>query len=308
MKQPLIVIQGSLNYDMFAKASRLPQKGESILGHTYNVFSGGKGANQAVQMAKLGAEVYMIGKIGNDYQGDFILQKLQDAGVICDYLQRGDYGTGISCVHCADDGIYNSIVVPNGNACCNAEDVLRAEERIKNADVCVCQLETTDEAVDCLMELAERYQVPVVLNPAPAKQVDESIFRRAYIVTPNEAEAALYAEMPIEEVASEEGRKKAAKILLEKGAQRALITLGAHGCYYYDGKEELYCPSYSVRAVDSSAAGDSFNGALSYSIAMGYPMEKVLSFANAAGALTASKLGAQESMSDYAAVAQMAGF
>lgn len=298
MKGTRIVVLGSLNYDIIALASAMPRKGETRIGHAYKTFCGGKGANQAVQAAKLGAETYMIGRVGKDKEGGELLKGLMHAGVNTDFITLDEAGTGVGIIHFDTDGNYQSIVVPNGNGNCTGKDVDEAEDIIKHADALMCQLEITEEAVDRLMEMASQYEIPVILNPAPAKTLDRRFFERAHVITPNETEASFYSEIPPEVIVTETGRRMAATRMLELGAQRVAITLGSQGSYYYDGKEEIFCPAYKIRAVDTAAAGDSFNAALCFAITNGRPMQEALQFANAAGALTASREGAQESIGD----------
>lgn len=305
MRKPIVVVEGSLNCDIIAKGDNLPKLGETVIGRSHTLYSGGKGANQAVQLAKLGAEVYLIGRIGHDSYGDLILDSLHSAGVHTDFLKREDEATGLGLVQCGAGGQYYAMVIPGANGCCRAADVLEAKEIIAKADVVLCQLEATDEALYEVADLADTFSVPLILNPAPAKEIDGRLFSLTHTLTPNETEAAFYAQMNPEELNSSEGLALAAERILSKGAGRLLITLGGRGCFYADRNRQFTVPAVPVKAVDTTAAGDAFNGAYAYAVACGQSPAECLLFANAAGAVAASKSGAQSSMGGTAEIKEL---
>ncbi|MBQ4061839.1 MAG: ribokinase [Christensenellaceae bacterium] len=296
MKRPIAVVQGSLNCDITACGQRLPKLGETVIGTNSSMSSGGKGANQAVQLAKMGAEVYMIGRVGKDSYGDFLISQLKAAGVKTDYVLQEDESTGLGVVHCDSNGQYYAMVIPNANGSCCAADVMAAKDVIAEADVMMCQLESTDDAMYCAAKMAKEFSVPLILNPAPAKQVDPSLFACAHTITPNETETAFYTKMNAEELVTKEKWTIAANRLLDMGAKRALITLGGNGSFYLEQGREIYVPAFSVNAVDTTAAGDAFNGAYAYAVATSLPLEESLMLATAAGALATQNVGAQASM------------
>lgn len=302
MERPIAVVQGSLNCDIFVRGAALPKLGETVIGCEHALYSGGKGANQAVQLTKLGAEVYMVGRVGRDSYGRFVLKQLQSAGVHTEFVLCEDDATGIGAVQCDADGRYYAMVVPNANGRCRAEDVLAAKAVIEKADVMMCQLETTDEAVYQTAELAKQFSIPLIINPAPAKQMDSALFSAAHTITPNETEAAFYTGIEAEEVATPQGREKAAERLIRMGAARVLLTLGSRGSFYADGRTKSYMDAFPVHAVDTTAAGDAFNAAYAYAVACGMPLQRCLLYANAAGALATTRRGAQSSMCDAASL------
>ncbi|MCX7710339.1 MAG: ribokinase [Clostridia bacterium] len=301
MDTPRIVVQGSMLFDFFTKAKELPKVGQTVLGNYFGMFSGGKGSNQAVQLARLGAEVYMIGRVGCDFMGDFLLDKLRSEGMDTAYIVRDDsIHTGLCAVHIDERGRNDIIVVPLANTHCCREDVLKAESLISSAEIVLCQLETTVEAAYCAMELANRHGKPAVLNPAPAVEIPQEMVRWAYLFTPNETEAEFYSGINQNDFAPEIWRELAAERLRELGASRILITLGKDGCFYYDGKDKIHYPAFAVNAVDSTAAGDAFNAALAYALAMKKNIPEAIRYANGAGSLAASRFGSQASLCNIA--------
>lgn len=296
MKRIKAVVQGSLNCDLIVNGMELPQLGQTVMGRTSCRSSGGKGANQAVQLAKLGAEVYMIGRVGRDSNGDFLLESLKKEGVHTDFVIRDQEPTGMGAVLCGEEGHYYAMVIPGANSRCEAGDILRAKEVIREADVLMSQLETTDTALYQMAALSKEYDIPWILNPAPAKPVKEELYALAYAMTPNETEAAFYAGISPSELESCEGWEKAAVWFRERGCARLVMTLGGNGCYLATEEKKLHQKGFVVQAIDTTAAGDAFNGAYAYGAACGMSAEEGLSFANAAGAVAASRRGAQDSM------------
>lgn len=296
MKKPIAVVQGSLNCDITAAGDILPKLGETVIGNQYALSPGGKGANQAVQLARLGAETYLIGRVGSDSYGDLLIESLREAGVRTDFVKRDPAPTGIGLVQCGANGQYYAMVVPGANGACSARDVSDAQDVIAVADVMLCQLETTEEALFAAADLAQKHAVSLIINPAPAKKMDPRLFEAAHTITPNETEAAFYADLEPSALDNSSGLRLAAERLLRLGARRVLMTLGARGCCYADAQRQFIAPPFPVKAVDTTAAGDAFNGAYAYAVAVGTSLEEALCFANAAGAAAASKSGAQPSI------------
>lgn len=301
-KRPRVVVVGSLVFDCVAIADRIPRKGETVLGQSFGTFSGGKGANQAVAAARLGAEVFMVGRVGKDDQAKFLLSNLNASGVNTEYVKPDPVaGTGACCIHVDAAGDNTIIIVPQANLACLPEDVDAARDVIASADAVVCQLEIAIPAVVRAVDLANELGVPVILNPAPAGKAPEGLFAKATYLTPNETEAEFFTGVPLPGHGSAGGQDsdwevKASAKLLDMGPQKVIITLGQRGAYLASRQTQQLIPSYSVKAVDSTAAGDAFSGALALALAEGRSDEQAIAFANGAGALTATRAGSQPSL------------
>lgn len=306
-----MVVVGSLVFDCVATAERLPRKGETVLGGSFGTFSGGKGANQAVAAARLGAEVFMVGRVGDDPRADFVLGSLKASGVDTRFVRRDpSVGTGACCIHVDAAGDNAIIIVPEGNLACTPGDLDAARETIASADILLCQLEIALPAVARAVELATELGVKVILNPAPAGPAPEGVFAKATILTPNETEAEYFSGVVLPSGAScaaDDGRweQAASAKLLGLGPQAVVITLGQRGAYLAAGERRQRVPSFPVIAADATAAGDAFNGALAVALAEGAEMERAIVFANAAGALTATQVGAQSSLPARVAVEEL---
>jgi ribokinase len=297
MKHMNVVVQGSLIFDFITKAKFLPKLGQAVIGTDFGMFSGGKGANQAVQLARLGAKVHVIGRLGADFMGDFLLEKLNADHIDTSFILRDEKSnTSICAIHVDEKGNNTIIVVPLANASCCAGDVEAAEKQIEAADIVLTQMETTAEAMEATVKLATKHGKPVVLNPAPAGQVAPEILEKVCIITPNETEAEHITGIALSGFEAMEWRKHAADRFHEMGAKQVIITLGADGCYYSGPGKQLYAPAYPVKAEDSTAAGDAFNGALCYALASGMSIEEAIRYGNAAGAIAASRFGSQISL------------
>jgi ribokinase len=297
MKKVNAVVQGSLIFDFFTKAKVLPKPGQTVIGTGFGIFSGGKGANQAVQLARLGAHVTMIGRIGCDFMGDFLLERNRAEGVDTAFITRDrETGTSLCAVHVDEEGHNDIIIVPQANACCSPADVEAAEDRIAGADIILTQLETSYEAMEKTVSLGVTYRKPVVLNPAPASKISSEIMKKVFLITPNEAEAEEISGICQSEYSEAEWRKRTAGALHDLGAERIIITLGAAGCYYSAPDKEMFVPAFEVKTEDSTAAGDAFNGALCFALGQGKTIDNAILWGNAAGALAASKFGSQISL------------
>ena len=297
-----IVVVGSIVFDCVATADRLPRKGETVLGRTFGMFSGGKGANQAVQAARLGAEVYMIGRVGDDPLADQVLKSLQASMVDTRYVKRDpSVCTGACCIHVDAVGDNAIIIVPEANMACAPEDVDAARDVLASADILLCQLEIALPTVAHTLDLAEKIGLRAILNPAPAQPVPDGLFAKAMVLTPNETEAEFFSGLPLPSpTPTDRGNidweLKASQRLRQMGASTVVITLGQRGALLVVGDGAQRIPAYRVSAVDVTAAGDAFNGALAVALAEGQEMEQAVAYANAAGALAASRAGAQPSL------------
>jgi len=288
-----IVVVGSSNTDMIVKLDRIPKPGETVLGGEFSTAAGGKGANQAVAAARAGGKVTFIARVGDDVFGRQALK-----GFVADGIDTGhvitdpDAPSGVALIFVDERG-ENSIAVASGaNAYLTRQDVLSARDAIASAEVLVIQLETPLDTVLAAVELAVEHGVRVVLNPAPAQPLGEEILRHVSVLTPNETEAHLLTGI---EISDDAAALAAAKRLNAFGVESVLITLGSRGAFMLDSDHNELIPGFEVEAVDTTAAGDVFNGALAVALAEGRALTKAVRFANAAAALAVTKLGAQPS-------------
>ena len=287
------VIVGSLNTDMVIKTDHIPRPGETVIGGTFSTASGGKGSNQAVAAARAGGEVTFVARVGTDMFGDqaiegFVKDNIDVGHVIKDPHQP----SGVALIFVDQQG-ENSIAVASGaNDKLSAADVHTASGIIAGADVVVMQLEIPLDTIRAVVAIADRAGVKVILNPAPAQPLDEEILSKVSVLTPSESEAELLTGIAVQ---SDADSRDAAEALAQKGVGMVLITLGPRGVFVWGEGLNQLVPSFEVEAVDSTEAGDVFNGALAVALAEGKPLDRAVLFASAAGALSVTKLGAQSS-------------
>ncbi|EEM85434.1 Ribokinase [Bacillus thuringiensis serovar huazhongensis BGSC 4BD1] len=287
MKQmPNIAVVGSISMDLVAVSKKRPKAGETVIGEEFHTIPGGKGANQAVAAARLGANVAMVGAVGNDDYGTVVRTNLEDERVFIDYVVPvTDRTTGIAHIVLAEED--NSIVVVQGaNAFVNKSVVDRSKDLLVKADMVVLQLEIPLETVKYVLAICEEHNIPVMLNPAPAQVLSEDILEKATYITPNEHECRIVLDdftSPIED-------------LLAKYPNKLLMTEGSKGVRFHNGTEIVHVPSIAVDVVDTTGAGDTFNGALAVALSEGETLQKAIRFANIAGGLSVTKLGAQGGM------------
>jgi len=288
-----IVVVGSSNTDMILQTDRIPRPGETILGGEFSMAAGGKGANQAVAAARAGGEVAFVARVGEDMFGEQAIKGFVQDGINVDHVIRDkDAASGVALIFVARDG-ENSIGVASGaNAKLLPADIDNARDVIASADVLVMQLETPVETVKAAAKIASAHGVRVVLNPAPAQPLDDDLLRGVSVLTPNETESELLTGIKVE---SDDQAAEAAKVLRARGIEIVVITLGPRGVFVASDGFAGVVPGFKVKSVDTTAAGDVFNGALGVAFAENRALEDAVRFANSAAALSVMKLGAQPS-------------
>jgi ribokinase len=295
-----VTIVGSLNMDLIALSPRIPQPGETIIGKEFQTAPGGKGANQAVAAAHLGAQVSMVGQVGDDAFADSLLENLASAGVDHNFVTRDqENATGVALIVVDDHG-ENSIVVASGaNMNLTPADVESAEKAIAAADALLLQLEIPLETVIRAAELARAHQVTVILNPAPARALPEKLLHLVDFLIPNETETALLSGMSVTNQVEIEA---AAESLRHLGVGNVILTLGSRGALLTGTFQSEVYPSFKVNPVDTTAAGDAFLGGFAVALGEGKSLSDAIRFGNAAGALATTRLGAQPSLPTRAEV------
>jgi ribokinase len=289
-----IVIIGSSNTDMVIKADHLPLPGETILGGIFFMNAGGKGANQAVAAARLNSNITFIAKVGNDVFGKETIESFRKENINTDYVfeDADDHPSGVALITVDANG-ENCIVVASGaNAFLCEEDLIKAKQILEQADLILLQLEIPVSTVEYIAEFAAKNNKKIILNPAPACKLSDELLRKISIITPNEKEAEMLTGIVIDDI---ESAKKAAKFLNVKGIETVIITLGSKGALIYENDEYNLVQSFNVKAVDTTAAGDVFNGALAVAISEEKNIIEAVQFANCAAAISVTKLGAQAS-------------
>ena len=293
-RKPKVVVVGSFMMDLVIKAERRPQKGETLIGQQFGMFGGGKGNNQAIAAVRLGGDVTMVGRLGMDSFGDTLMDALVEEGVEIRFIVRdAEVGTGVGSPVIDADGDNSIIIVPRANMRLSAADVDRAASAISDSDVLLLQLEVPIAASQRAAEIAKSSGTKVILNPAPAQDLPDSFLAQVDILTPNQVEAELLCGV---EVSDSEGAERAARILLDRGVSAVILTLGEGGALLFKDGLTTSIPAYRVNVVDTTAAGDAFCGALATALARGEALEDAVVFANAAGALAVTVLGAAPSM------------
>lgn len=279
-----IAVVGSSSMDLVVTSSKRPGAGETVLGDSFKTVPGGKGANQAVAAARLGADVYMIGCVGDDHYGKAILQNFKDNRVHIDYVEPVTHTESGTAHIILAEGDNSIVVVKGANDHVTPAYVEKVLHVIRESDMVLIQQEVPEETVEYVSDICHELQVPLLLNPAPARALSESVIEKASYLTPNEHEAAVLFNGLSQEEA------------LKRYPNKVFITEGKKGVRYYNGQEEVLVPSYKVKAVDTTGAGDTFNAAFAVALAEGKSFEESLRFANRAASLSITKFGAQGGM------------
>ena len=300
MMPPRIVVVGSSNTDLVVRAPALPAAGQTVLGTSFFRAAGGKGANQAVAAARLGARVTLVARVGRDEFGEAALSNLQREGIDTSFVVRDpEAPSGVALIVVSAQGENAIAVAPGANALLEQEDVDRAAEEIEAADILLLQLETPMPTVAHAVSRATDAGVPVILNPAPAAPVDVRVLRDVSVLTPNTGEAIALTGGRGSGV---EAARLAARKLRAAGVRRVIVTLGPEGALLEEAEMSVVRRARSVAVVDTTAAGDAFNGALAVALAEGASLEAAAAFANRAAALSTTREGAQPSLPTRAEV------
>lgn len=288
-----VVVVGSINTDMVFTSSKRPKAGETVLGDSFTVIPGGKGANQAVAASKLGAECHMVGCVGDDSNGKFCIGNFIKYGVNTDCIETvSDMPTGVANIIVAEGD--NSIIVISGsNSKITNEMINKHKQVILSADIVLMQLEIPMDVVEYTAELCKKNNVKVILNPAPAKTLSKSLIENSTYITPNQHEIkTILGENSCDDIDQ----------ILKQYPDKIIVTLGSEGVKYFDGNEIKIIPSFKINVVDTTGAGDTFCGSLSAALINDFELPEAITFANKAAAISTTKFGAQSGMPDLAEI------
>ncbi len=289
-----IYVVGSSNTDMVVRSKRIPQKGETILGGDFFMFPGGKGANQAVAAARLGGDITVVANLGSDLFGENALRQFEAEGIHTQYISRDQHNpSGVALINVDESG-ENSIVVASGaNNFLSPAQVKSALENAPEHSIVLIQLETPIETVMATAEISRAKKHQLILNPAPAARLSDEILSLVSIISPNETEAELLTGCA---VTDEKSGEVAAHYFHQRKIPVVIITMGAQGAYVSTENYRGIIPVQKTKAVDTTAAGDCFNGALAVALAEGFTIERAIQFACSAAAISVTRMGAQASM------------
>ncbi|RUT35568.1 ribokinase [Paenibacillus zeisoli] len=279
-----IGVIGSCAVDLVVTSSKRPGAGETVLGESFKVVPGGKGANQAVAAARLGAEAVMIGRVGKDNFGEVILNNFRSNHISVSHVEPVTYCESGTAHIVLAEGDNSIVVVKGANDLVTPEYIEQKLDVIREMDMILIQQEIPEETVLYVSQICAEMNIPLLLNPAPARAVDPSVIEKAAYLTPNEHEAAIVFD------------GLSASEALRKYPNKLFITEGAQGVRYFDGQQEILVPAYKVEAVDTTGAGDTFNAAFAVALAEGKPIYESVRFANRAASLSVTKFGAQGGM------------
>ena len=291
---PSIVVVGSSNTDMVVRVPHIPVPGETVLGEDFIVAAGGKGANQAVAAARLGATVYLVACLGEDTFGDSAIASFRREGIRTDYVVRyAEAPSGVALIFVGEEGENSIAVAPGANEHLSQEHLESAKKAIIESDVMLLELEVPLTTVSRAISMACQAGVRVILNPAPARPLSDELLAQVDIITPNESEASLLTGVDVTDLTS---AKEAARALLRTGVGTVVITMGQRGALLTRDDDMVLVPGFAVEAVDTTAAGDAFNGGLAWAWGRGMELDTAVRLVNAVGALAVTKMGAQPSL------------
>ncbi len=297
-----IVVVGSINLDIVAGAEHIPRPGETIIGSSFNTFFGGKGANQAVAAAKLGHPVFMVGNVGEDAFGSQLRKGLRSAGVDISYVATVPGPSGMALITTAADGENSIVVITGANGLLTPASLDKAKPLLRNAGFLLAQLEIPLETVEYLADFAQQHQIPLMLDPAPARELPATLLRKVEWLTPNESETGILLKSTIDRD-DDASIAAAADQLLARGPRNLVLKLGARGCLLAERDHyKHFVSGFQVETVDTTAAGDAFNAAFAIGLLGKKPARLSALFACAVAALSVSRRGAQPSMPTMAEV------
>lgn len=290
----IITVVGSSNTDLVFQTPKFPQPGETVMGGEFSTFAGGKGANQAVASARLGGDVYFIARVGDDAFGNEAIKGFLKDVINTEFVFKDEnFPTGVASIVVDENGQNSIVVAPGANNQLTPENIDIALPAIEKSSIVLIQLEISLETVKYVINKSFSLGKRIILNPAPAQHIAESLYSKIFLITPNETETELLTGV---EVADEVSASKAAEVFLRKGVENVIITLGDKGAYFKNKNEEFIVPVKKVEVVDTTAAGDIFNGAIAVALAEDKNWKEAISFANSASAIGVSRLGAQASV------------
>ncbi|HUO33976.1 MAG TPA: ribokinase [Candidatus Acidoferrum sp.] len=304
MRKPIVVV-GSVNQDLVGKADHVPLPGETVAGTEFAMFHGGKGANQAVGVARLGWPVHMIAKVGDDAFGPPLKRALKSAGVDVRSVQAVKTSSGVALINIGKDGQNSILVIPGANAKMQPTDITKNASLLRRAGAFLTQLEIPLPVIETLAVFANREKIPLILDPAPARELPSGLLRDTTWITPNESETRTLCGLPPDEPITPETAAGCAEMLLERGPKNVLIKMGSQGCLAAtrDG-QRLNIPAFHVQAIDSTAAGDAFNAGFAVSLLAGKGIQEAARYASAVAAISVTRRGAQPSMPKAAEVSR----
>ena len=292
MKKILVI--GSSNTDLVIKTSKFPVPGETVIGGVFNTFAGGKGANQAVAAKRLGAEVIFLACLGQDDFGRKAIQGYKEEGIDTHYISLDkEYPTGVASIIIDEEGENSIVVAPGANNRLSKADVKRIIPLMETVDIVLVQLEVPLETIDFAIRKATELNKKVILNPAPATELNKDLYPCIDVITPNESETELLLGKKVSDL---ESASTAAQIFLDKGVKEVVITLGEGGAFFKNKEEEFLIPAVKTKVIDTTAAGDTFNGALAVALSEGKSWREAIGFSNRAAAISVTRLGAQSSI------------
>lgn len=280
--------------DCIATCKRAPVAGETVVGNSFNIYLGGKGANQAFAAKRMGSEVYLSGAVGNDEFGKEFLEALKKEGFKTNSVVIiPNNSTGVSLVTVENNGQNRIVMTPGANLDYTVEDLLKFENIIKKVDYVLTQCEMAYEIIVALSKLCKKHNKHFILNPAPAQLIEDDVLNGLYCITPNETEIEIITGKKLDTL---EDYKKGAKVLLEKGCQNIVVTLGEKGSLLVNKKESILVPAFKVKAIDTVGAGDSYTGSLTAMLDQGRTIKEAMKIATAVAALEVQKKGAIPAM------------
>ncbi|OPJ57028.1 ribokinase [Alkalithermobacter paradoxus] len=289
-----ICVIGSLNMDLVVNVDDMPKVGQTVMGANFKKIPGGKGANQAVAMARLGGSVNIVGSVGDDEFGESLVESLEKDKINTDFIKKNkNVPTGVALITVNKYGNNSIVVAPGANYNLIANDIDKSIDAINNSDMVVTQLEIPIETVRYLLEIAKTIGKYTILNPAPATKLSDEIIKNVDLLTPNETELEILSGIKIN---NEDDVVFAGKELIKKGVKELIVTLGENGALYISEQKIKKYESFRVKAVDTTAAGDSFTGALAVALVQNKNIDEAIEFASKVGALTVTKEGAQSSL------------